>query len=337
MGGESKRTRISWALAFSLHLLAFIALRRQSPQPPSKVALTPFREAEIEIDLSSSPASLPSPPSALAEPDALARSLRAPIRRGAGSGAPDPLSNETDGNGAPPSESTWSLGAFGSSAPDPTATTPNILPIDLLRRTAAADGVREKDAARVADAKSIQKPDLKTEGISFARANPLRTHLSSHMSDPNAPYQGMATLTFVITRTGVSIAGVRSTTNDGEWETWARDVTKNFDTSSIRLPERRDGLRVSVMIDAFERSYEGVITKDRPPPGAIVKGSGLGASETDGGQIALQLPSVTVGFQGQKCAGGATIGVTGVSLGGGCDFVPPTRQTRVRIVEESVF
>lgn len=338
MGGlQAKRARISWAFAVAIHLIGFVGIARVArnvPMTPFENAPLRSEEAEIDIQwLAESPLPLPSlDRQSASSARAMARSSVSPEAIGA-----SPQIGENGSTAASPNENSWSLNAFGDANGSTNAPpSPDILPTDLLRRTAAADGVRAKDAARVDNA-PIRKPDLKTEGISFALASPLRTHLSSHMSDPDAPFQGMATLTFVITRTGLSLSGVRSSTNDDEWEKWAREATKQFDTSSIRLPERRDGLRVSVMVEAFERSYEGALVKDRPPTGPVLKGTGIGVSEKDGGQLAIELPSVTVGFQGKKCAGGATISAAGVSLGAGCDFVPPTRQTRVRIVEESVF
>ncbi len=326
MGGRDQRSaRIACLVAFAVHALVFAMISRipVRHRPPERAPAPP----EIDVVVLDEPASDPesSPGRAtLAHLGTLPRGSRGvPSRSG---------SNDEAHTRADAFDDTWRLG--GLFREDGSAPAPEILPSRTLRDVAAAQGALSHDEAPPAQ---VPRPDPSAMSLSFARSNPLRAQVAEAMSEPDAPMFGTATLEFTITPQGVSLAGVRTTSSDAEWEAWARKLAKGFDATRVPIPEKRAGIRVRMYVEAVERRIDGT-----PPPkqGGYVRGTSFEASEASadkGGRIEFKLPTASIGYEGKKCGAGVTLGAAGLSLNGGCELAPATRQVRARVVEESIF
>jgi len=157
--------------------------------------------------------------------------------------------------------------------------------------------------------------DEHDRALGISRGGEVLSAMEAVARSGSSPLRGNATFVVVVMADGavsVSLENASEAHDD-----WARDVAAMQGAIAkrhVRLAPGARGVRIVVRLESRVQYADG---RDPRANGARVTGQGFAVHETKQ-QITLQLPSVTASVTGKVCGAGITVGLAGVSLGGGC-------------------
>ena len=160
---------------------------------------------------------------------------------------------------------------------------------------------------------ALDDHDLK---LGISRGGEVLSAMEAVARTGNVPARGNATFVVVVDARGHVDVALQDASEDVDG--WSRELGAMRDAVSkrhVRLPPGANGLQIRVRLEARVVYADG---RDPRTDGPSVKATGLELVETKTQIVIQEIPSVTVGVRGKVCGAGLTVGITGVSIAGGC-------------------
>ena len=333
---KSRRWLLSAVLASGLHSAAFAAAVLLPLPLPATLAPAPTAsETEIEVEERALPEARPpkdvGPKEAFAAVGAkTAKTAKTARESSKGLDLPSQgTAPSTDATGPTESEP-------GSPAPfpaipergdeswmfSPIGQSPMNLDLSIAQRSLVGGGEGAREGAP--NAGQVSTSGGLVEGLAqhdvdmgMGRGGPVVSAAERAAKVPDAPLEGSATFEVAVDASGHVNVHLGDVTSDHEgWARVASAMGGMVDTRRLRIPAGAHGLHVVVRVTAKVQYPNGLDPKVlgthfEATPGKI--------TETKTRIVIEKLPSVTIATVGKVCGVGVTLGLGGLSLGGGCN------------------